>query len=258
MRPRTIAGEPGHLSDHQLQFCFQVQHAAFVRNDQRPVKLRQRFDRHVQLSIGQDQQVFDSRNKLQGRRRCLPSIRPAIVAQHAGQGLVCQFRTALLQPKLAADLQQNAAVDRVWDAPLLHQPLRVAQPDECLGVIALVRSQLGLTEKAIQHAFVVVAQAIVQARLKELGSSLVCAQTQGQPPTTQCNSSQQGGRSVRTLTEQLIDVAEQTFGASRGTTLLQPLRMIEFHQALEHQRTFRPRQAQRLAVEGLRHIEFTP
>ena len=149
LRPRTIAGEPGHLSDHQLQFCFQVQHATFVRSDQQPLKLRQRFDRHVQLGIGQNQQVLDSRNKLQGRRRCLPSMRPAIVAQYAGQGLVGQFRSALLQPELTADLQQDAAVDGVRNLPLLHQPFSVAQSDERLGVITLIGSQLGQTEKSI-------------------------------------------------------------------------------------------------------------
>ena len=60
----------------------------------------------------------------------------------------------MLQPELTADLQQNAAINRVRNLPLLHQPFSIAQAHERLRVIALIGSQaagMGLQDYRAQH-----------------------------------------------------------------------------------------------------------
>ncbi|MNH45800.1 hypothetical protein D3C79_1083500 [compost metagenome] len=53
-----------------------------------------------------------------------------------------------------------------------------------------------------------------------------------------------------------MNIGQQAFGTPGSAALLQQLRVIQFEQAFEQQRTLRTRQAQCVTVERLRDIEL--
>ncbi|MNM78935.1 hypothetical protein D3C81_908550 [compost metagenome] len=177
------------------------------------------------------------------------------MTQDPGQRFPGQLRAPLLQPEMTADLQQHAAINRVGDLPLLHQPFGLAQTIKCMGVITLVGRQLRLPEKPVQDMLVLTVEAVIKARLETFTGQFILALAQGQAPTPQGDSSQQRRRSISLPSEHFMDVGQQLPCSPRCATLLQQLRMIEFEQAFKQQRALRPRQAQGITIEGLGGIE---
>ncbi|MNZ89590.1 hypothetical protein D3C78_1085210 [compost metagenome] len=156
---------------------------------------------------------------------------------------------------MTADLQQHAAIHRVGDLPLLHQPFSLAQAIKRVGIVALIGRQLRLPEKPVQHMLVLTVKTVIKARLEALTGQFILALAQGQPSTSQGDSSQQRRRSISLPSEHFMDVGQQLPGSPGGTTLLQQLRMIEFEQAFKQQRALCPCQAQGVTIEGLGGIE---
>ncbi|MNL26138.1 hypothetical protein D3C87_1476500 [compost metagenome] len=141
---------------------------------------------------------------------------------------------------------------------MLHQPFGVTQQHESLSVIQPIGRQLGQAEEPVQRAFILVAQADLQAALEMRRGLRFPALTQAQAATMQGQPSEQGFGQRLLPQEQAVHVGEQVLGSGASPPLLEQLGVIEFQQAFEYQRALRPGQAQRLTVERLRHLEFAP
>ena len=250
-----LAHQIGHFADRQLQLRFKRQPPVTLRLIEQRLEPLQRLLRLMQIRLGQHQQVFDPRDQFHCGRRRVTGLRPTVVPQYAGQRFTSQWRATLLQPEVTADLQQHTAINRVGNLPLLHQAFGIAQPVKGLCVIALIGCHLCQPEKTIQRAFVLTVQAVLQTGLEELGSQAVLPLAERQSSASQGNSSQQRCRTISLPIQQFMDIRQQAFGTLGSAALLQPLGVIEFEQAFKEQRTLRPRQTQRLTVEGLRCIE---
>ena len=156
---------------------------------------------------------------------------------------------------MTADLQQHAAINRVGDLPLLHQPFGLAQPIKRMSVVALIGRQLRLSEKPVQHVLVLTVQAVIEAGLEDFTGQFILPLAQGQAPTPQGDSSQQRRRSMQRAGGAFHGCRPAALGSPRCTTLFQQLRMIEFQQAFKQQRALRSRQAQCVTIEGLGGVE---
>jgi hypothetical protein len=116
---------------------------------------------------------------------------------------------------------------------LLHHSLGLTQAFKRMGVVALIGRYLRLSEKAIQRAFVLTVQAVLQAAPEEFDGQFALALAKRQTPTSQGNTPQQWRRSISLSTQQFMGIGQQAFGTQGSTALFQQLRVIEFEQAFE-------------------------
>ncbi|EEF22302.1 conserved hypothetical protein, partial [Ricinus communis] len=82
-----------HLRQGQANLRLDALHAPVLGLLQLPGQRLQRRTRLVLVDLGQHQQILEPWNQLQGGRRRLYRVRPAIVAQHPGQRFIRQFGT---------------------------------------------------------------------------------------------------------------------------------------------------------------------